>query len=262
MSKKSETSWQDSASDWLVSIIIAVALAFCIRTFLVEPYMVEGSSMYPTLVNHERLVVDKLSYFVTDPKKGEIVVFLFPKDQTRDFIKRVIAVGGDTVEMQQGKVFVNGKQLNEKQKVKFIYGVLEKQFHGYFNKARKMNGVTGENLMIILESRLDNVVFRLGFARTRKEARQSVRHGHFTVNGKRVDIPSYRVKAGDVVAVGEKFRDLLPIKEALISSERFEVPGWLEVDIEKLSGNVLALPTREQISGDINEQLIVELYSK
>ena len=142
-----------------------------------------------------------------------------------------------------------GMQLREKQKV-------------YFNKARKMNGVTGENLMIILESRLDNVVFRLGFARTRKEARQSVRHGHFTVNGKRVDIPSYRVKAGDVVAVGEKFRDLLPIKEALISSERFEVPGWLEVDIEKLSGNVLALPTREQISGDINEQLIVELYSK
>ena len=113
MSKKSETSWQDSASDWLVSIIIAVALAFCIRTFLVEPYMVEGSSMYPTLVNHERLVVDKLSYFVTDPKKGEIVVFRFPKDQSRDFIKRVIAVGGDTVEMQQGKVFVNGKQLNE-----------------------------------------------------------------------------------------------------------------------------------------------------
>ena len=108
-----------------------------------------------------------------------------------------------------------GMQLREKQKVKFIYGVLEKQFHGYF-----------------------------------------------TVNGKRVDIPSYRVKAGDVVAVGEKFRDLLPIKEALISSERFEVPGWLEVDIEKLSGNVLALPTREQISGDINEQLIVELYSK
>lgn len=160
------------------------------------------------------------------------------------------------------KVREYGMQLREKQKVKFIYGVLEKQFHGYFNKARKMNGVTGENLMIILESRLDNVVFRLGFARTRKEARQSVRHGHFTVNGKRVDIPSYRVKAGDVVAVGEKFRDLLPIKEALISSERFEVPGWLEVDIEKLSGNVLALPTREQISGDINEQLIVELYSK
>lgn len=105
-------------------------------------------------------------------------------------------------------------------------------------------------------------MFRLGFARTRKEARQTVRHGHFTVNGKRVDIPSYRVKAGDVIAVGEKFRDLLPIKEALISSERFEVPGWLEVDIEKLSGNVISLPSRDQISGDINEQLIVELYSK
>ena len=153
-------------------------------------------------------------------------------------------------------------QLREKQKVKFIYGVLEKQFHGYFVRARQRPGVTGENLLVILESRLDNVVFRLGFARTRKEARQSVRHGHFTVNGKRVDIPSYQVKPGDVVAVGEKFRDLLPIKEALISSERFEVPGWLEVDIEKLSGNVISLPAREQISGDIKEQLIVELYSK
>lgn len=155
-----------------------------------------------------------------------------------------------------------GIQLKEKQKAKFIYGVLEDQFHKYYDLAKKRPGITGDNLMSILECRLDNVVFRLGFARTRKEARQSVRHGHFTVNGKRVDIPSYRVKAGDVVAVGEKFRDLLPIKEALISSERFEVPGWLEVDIEKLSGNVLALPTREQISGDINEQLIVELYSK
>ncbi|MDM8245827.1 30S ribosomal protein S4 [Collinsella tanakaei] len=155
-----------------------------------------------------------------------------------------------------------GIQLREKQKVKFIYGVLEKQFHSYFVRARKMPGITGENLMKLLETRLDNVVFRLGFARTRKEARQSVRHGHFTVNGRRVDIPSYLVKPGDVVAVGEKFRDLLPIKEALIQSERFEVPGWLEVDIEKLSGNVLSYPAREQISGDINEQLIVELYSK
>lgn len=155
-----------------------------------------------------------------------------------------------------------GMQLREKQKVKFIYGVLEKQFHSYFVRARKMPGITGENLMMLLETRLDNVVFRLGFARTRKEARQSVRHGHFTVNGRRVDIPSCLVKPGDVVAVGEKYRDLLPIKEALIQSERFEVPGWLEVDIEKLSGNVLANPSREQISGDINEQLIVELYSK
>ena len=155
-----------------------------------------------------------------------------------------------------------GIQLREKQKVKFIYGVLEKQFHSYFVRARKMPGITGENLMKILETRLDNVVFRLGFARTRKEARQTVRHGHFTVNGRRVDIPSYLVKPGDVIAVGEKYRDLLPIKEALIQSERFEVPGWLEVDIEKLSGNVLSYPAREQISGDINEQLIVELYSQ
>ena len=155
-----------------------------------------------------------------------------------------------------------GMQLREKQKVKFIYGVLEKQFHNAYLKAESRPGKTGENLLQIMECRLDNVVFRLGFARTRKEARQTVRHGHFTVNGRRVDIPSYQVKPGDVVAVGEKFRDLLPIKEALISSERFEVPGWLEVDIEKLSGNVLAMPVREQISGDIKEQLIVELYSK
>ena len=155
-----------------------------------------------------------------------------------------------------------GMQLREKQKVKFIYGVLEKQFRRYYERAVRTDGITGENLLIALETRLDNVVFRMGFARTRKEARQSVRHGHFTVNGKRVDIPSYLVKPGDVVAVGEKFRDLLPIKEALISSERFEVPGWLTVDIEKLSGNVVSLPSRDQISGDINEQLIVELYSK
>ena len=155
-----------------------------------------------------------------------------------------------------------GMQLREKQKAKFIYGVLEKQFRRYYERARKMNGVTGENLMVLLESRLDNVVFRLGFARTRREARQTVTHGHFTVNGRRVDIPSYLVKPGDVIAVGEKHRDLLPIKEALIQSERFEVPGWLEVDIEKLSGNVLSLPAREQISTDIQEQLIVELYSK
>ena len=111
MSNKKETSWQDSASDWLVSIIVAVALAFCIRTFLVEPYMVEGTSMYPTLKHHERLVVDKLSFFVGEPERGEIVVFRYPKDESRDFIKRVIAVEGDTVEMKNGKVLVNGQQL-------------------------------------------------------------------------------------------------------------------------------------------------------
>ena len=133
-------------------------------------------------------------------------------------------------------------QLREKQKVKFIYGVLEKQFHGYFNKAKS--------------------IFRLGFARTRKEARQIVTHGHITVNGRRVDIPSYRVKAGDKIAVADKSKELLVIKSALVSNARFQVPAWLEVDIEKLQGSVLALPTRDQIDLDIREQLIVELYSK
>ena len=155
-----------------------------------------------------------------------------------------------------------GMQLREKQKAKFIYGVLEKQFRGYFNKAKRQPGITGENLMRILESRLDNVVFRLGFARTRKEARQTVSHGHIMVNGRRVDVPSYRVKAGDVVSVAPKSKELLVIKSALVSNARFEVPAWLEVDIEKLQGNVLALPQRDQIDLDINEQLIVELYSK
>lgn len=155
-----------------------------------------------------------------------------------------------------------GRQLREKQKAKFIYGVLEKQFRSYYDKALKFKGITGDNLMTILESRLDNVVFRLGFARTRKEARQTVRHGHITVNGRRVDIPSFRVKSGDVVAVGAKFKDLLPIKEALISSEHMAVPAWLEVDIEKLQGTVLQLPSRDQIDLDIDAQLIVELYSK
>ena len=155
-----------------------------------------------------------------------------------------------------------GMQLREKQKAKFIYGVLEKQFRGYFNKAKRQPGITGENLMRILESRLDNVVFRLGFARTRKEARQTVSHGHITVNGKRVDIPSYRVRPGDVVAVADKAKEMLVIKSALVSNERMQVPAWLEVDIEKLQGNVLSLPNRAQIDLDINEQLIVELYSK
>ena len=155
-----------------------------------------------------------------------------------------------------------GMQLREKQKAKFVYGVLEKQFRGYFNKAKRQPGITGENLMRILESRLDNVVFRLGFARTRKEARQTVSHGHITVNGKRVDIPSYRVRPGDVVAVADKAKEMLVIKSALVSNERMQVPAWLEVDIEKLQGNVLSLPNRDQIDLDINEQLIVELYSK
>ena len=155
-----------------------------------------------------------------------------------------------------------GLQLREKQKAKFIYGVLEKQFRSYFKRAKALEGVTGENLLTILESRLDNVVFRLGFARTRKEARQTVTHGHITVNGRRVDVPSYRVRPGDLVAVAPKAKDLFVIKSALVSNERVSVPAWLEVDIEKLQGSVLALPKRDQIDLDINEQLIVELYSK
>ncbi len=155
-----------------------------------------------------------------------------------------------------------GLQLREKQKAKFIYGVLEKQFRRYFEQARRQQGVTGDNLMRILESRLDNVVFRLGFARTRKEARQIVTHGHITVNGRRVDVPSFRVRPGDLVMVAPKSKELLVIKSALVSNERFEVPAWLEVDIEKLQGSVLALPERDQIDLEIDEQLIVELYSK
>ncbi len=155
-----------------------------------------------------------------------------------------------------------GMQLREKQKAKFVYGVLEKQFRSYFKRAKAMPGVTGENLMQILESRLDNVVFRLGFARTRKEARQIVTHGHMAVNGRRVNIPSFRVRPGDMVSVTSKSKDLLVIKSALVSNERVQVPAWLEVDIEKLQASVLDLPSRDQIDLDINEQLIVELYSK
>lgn len=153
-------------------------------------------------------------------------------------------------------------QLREKQKAKFIYGVLEKQFRGYFKRAKSMEGQTGENLMTILETRLDNVVFRLGFARTRKEARQMVTHGHICVNGRRVDIPSFRVRPGELVSVAPKAKELLVVKSALVSNGRVQVPAWLEIDIEKLQGSVLSLPTRDQIDLDINEQLIVELYSK
>jgi small subunit ribosomal protein S4 len=153
-------------------------------------------------------------------------------------------------------------QLREKQKTKRIYGLLEKQFRNYYELANGQTGITGSNLLRLLESRLDNVVYRLGFAKSRDEARQVVRHGHITVNGRRVNIPSYRVRGGDTIAVAEKSKDLLVIKTSLISSEKIEVPGWLEVDIEKLSGKVLSLPEREQIDAPVREQLIIELYSK
>ena len=153
-------------------------------------------------------------------------------------------------------------QLREKQRAKRIYGILEKQFRNYYKLASRQSGITGENLLRLLESRLDNVVYRLGFAASRDEARQLVRHGHFLVNGRRVDIPSYRVREGDIVAVHEKARDFGVIKAAIISSAKVEVPGWLEVDVEKLSGKVLSHPTRDQIDLPVREQLIVELYSK
>lgn len=153
-------------------------------------------------------------------------------------------------------------QLREKQKTKRMYGLLEKQFHHYYEMANRQKGVTGENLLALLEMRLDNVIYRFGFAKSRAEARQQVRHGHITVNGQRVDIPSYRVRPGDLVAIASKARDMLVIKSALISNERAQVPAWLEVDIEKLQGSVLGKPTRDQIDSDVNEQLIVELYSK
>jgi small subunit ribosomal protein S4 len=153
-------------------------------------------------------------------------------------------------------------QLREKQKAKRSYGVLEKQFRTYYTIASRQQGKSGENLLRLLESRLDNVVYRLGFAASRDEARQTVRHNHISVNGKRVNIPSYRVRPGDIVAVAEKARELTVVKAAIISSARVEVPAWLQVDVEKLQGKVLALPTRDQIDMAVREQLIVELYSK
>lgn len=153
-------------------------------------------------------------------------------------------------------------QLQEKQKVKFVYGIMEKQFRMYYEKAARSQGKTGEELLVLIERRLDNVVYRLGFAKSRAEARQQVRHGHIQVNGRRVDIPSFRVRPGDLVSVAPKAKDMLVIKSALISNERVSVPAWLEVDIEKLQGSVLSLPQRDQIDSDIREQLIVELYSK
>lgn len=160
------------------------------------------------------------------------------------------------------KISEYGLQLREKQKAKFIYGMLEKPFRNYYKKAARMKGMTGENLMTMLESRLDNVVFRLGFARTRREARQVVDHKMFLVNGKRVNIPSYQVKAGDVIEVAEKKKDLQRFKDILEVTNGRVVPEWLECDSENLKGTVKVLPSREQIDVPVNEMLIVELYSK
>ena len=153
-------------------------------------------------------------------------------------------------------------QLNEKQKVKFIYGILEKQFRMYYEKATKMPGKTGENLLSLVERRLDNVVYRLGFASTRREARQLVNHGHFTVNGKRVDIPSYMIKVGDVVAVSEKSASTTRFKTMKEDDTFITAPKWLDRDKNNLVGKVTAWPARDDIDYEVNEQLIVELYSK
>lgn len=155
-----------------------------------------------------------------------------------------------------------GVQLRAKQTAKRYYGVAEVQFAEYFNKAFARTGVTGENLLQILESRLDNVVYRLGFASSRKEARQFVRHGHFTVNGKRVDIPSVLLNAGDVIAVTEKSKQSDKTKAVAEAFGSRPVPAWLDVDKEKMVGKIIALPTRDQIDLDVEEHLIVELYSK
>ena len=158
------------------------------------------------------------------------------------------------------KVSEYGLQLREKQKTKRFYGLQETQFRNLFDKAERKKGITGENLLILLETRLDNVVFRLGFASSRKEARQLVTHGHFTVNGKKVNIPSYEVKAGDVIAVKEKSQSSPKFKE--IKDMTITVPSWVTVDVQKLEGKVLNLPTRDEIDTPVAEHMIVELYSK
>ena len=155
-----------------------------------------------------------------------------------------------------------GLQLNEKQKVKFVYGVLEKQFRAYYEKAAAAEGITGEVLLSTLERRLDNVVFRMGFALTRREARQLVNHAHFTVNGKRVNIPSYQVKPGDVVAVSEKSRSTTKFKSLLEENGKKACPKWIEKANDSFEGKIVAMPARDDIDYDVAEHLIVELYSK
>lgn len=163
---------------------------------------------------------------------------------------------------QGKKISEYGMQLKEKQKAKFIYGVLEKQFRGYYDKAKKMQGVTGENLLITLERRLDNVVFRLGLASTRRQARQIVNHGHILVNGKRLDIPSALIKANDVVSIKESSRSNEFFKGLAESFDSLSTPAWLTVDAQNLSGTVTRFPNRDEIDVPVDEQMIVELYSR
>lgn len=160
------------------------------------------------------------------------------------------------------KVSAYGVQLREKQKVRRIYGILEKQFRGYFHLADRMKGVTGENLLFLLERRLDNVAYRLGFAASRTESRQLVRHGHFTINGRKVNIPSIQLKSGDVIELREKSRKIASVNDALESVVRRGIPQWLELDRDAFKGTLKGMPVREDITTPIQEQLIVELYSK
>ncbi len=155
-----------------------------------------------------------------------------------------------------------GEQLREKQKVKRMYGLLEQQFRLYFQKAHQKKGVTGENLIKLLESRLDNIVYRIGFAASRSEARHLVKHGHFQVNGRKVDIPSYIVKPEDIIQVRERSRKIGKVKDSMEIAQQRGVPRWLELNVEEFQGKVLAIPERDEITIPIREQLIVELYSK
>ncbi len=163
---------------------------------------------------------------------------------------------------RRSKVTDYGTQLREKQKARRMYGLLERQFRRYFAVASRRNGVTGEILLRILEMRLDNVVYRMGFAVSRAQARQLVRHGHIEVNGRRVDIPSYEVKSGDKISVCEKSRQIQPVAEAAAGAGGHTVPEWMESDIDKMTGTILKEPSREEMGVPIREQLIVELYSR
>ncbi len=163
---------------------------------------------------------------------------------------------------RSAKVSDYGRQLREKQKLRRSYGILEKQFRRYFRMAERQSGITGENLLKILESRLDNIVYRFGFAASRSEARQLVSHGHFLVNGKPVNIPSYLVQVGDIVEAKEKSREILPIQRSIEAAQQRGASEWLDIDFERVRGTVRTLPTREQLPQTIQEQLIVELYSR
>ena len=163
---------------------------------------------------------------------------------------------------RRGRLSDYGLQLREKQKVRRMYGVLEKQFRNYYKEASRMNGITGENLLILLESRLDNVIYRAGFASTRPQARQLVSHRHFKLNGKFVDVPSHQVKAGDVIEIKDSSQDLIVIQHTIDTGQDYVIPSWLDVDSKKKIVKIAASPTRNDASSQIEEQLIVELYSK